>query len=121
MDADKSVWIASGVTTCYAEDAADTLASGNLGDKGFWNRSRTLSNGNGGCGDVNGDGIVDWADYLTLRYTVVGATGWTIKTSEWASDVNNCDCTVDWADYLTLRYTVVGATGWTINCCDVCV
>ena len=120
MDADKSVWIASGVTTCYAEDAADTLASGNLGDKGFWNKSRTLSNGNGGCGDVNGDGTVNWADYLTLRYTVVGVTGWTIKTSEWASDVKNCDCTVNWADYLTLRYTVVGVTGWTINCCDVC-
>jgi parallel beta-helix repeat protein len=70
-----------------------------------------------GCGDVNGDGVVNWADYLTLRYTVVGATGWTIKTSEWASDVNNCDGTVNWADYLTLRYTVVGVPGWTVECC----
>ena len=98
MDADKSVWIASGVTTCYAEDAADTLASGNLGDKGFWYATRK-------CGDVNGDGVTSVSD-LTPLFNL------DIRTSEWAADVN-CDGVASVSDLTPLF-------NQNLQCCSGC-
>ena len=71
MDADKSVWIASGVTPKYAEDAANTLAAGNLGDKGFWYGTRL-------CGDVDGDndpGGPTTGDVFLLLDSIGGVPG----------------------------------------------
>ncbi|MCK4817925.1 dockerin type I repeat-containing protein, partial [bacterium] len=66
------------------------------------------------CGDVNGDGNVNWFDYVTLRAYVLGAPGWTVE-SNWAADVNG-DGSVNWFDYITLRACVLGAPGWELNC-----
>ncbi|PXF62197.1 MAG: hypothetical protein C4B59_00885 [Candidatus Methanogaster sp.] len=116
------MWIASGVTDCYAKDAAEMLTIGcnqsSWDDKRFWNKSRY--SGSGGCGDIDGNCIVDWFDYITLKCAVGGVPGWEIKTSNWASDVDNCNCRVDWFDYITLRCTVGGVPGWSTNCCDDC-
>jgi hypothetical protein len=98
MDANQTVWIASGVTTYYAEDAANVLASGNLGDKGFWNKTRK-------CGDVNGDGKVNSNDMSPLF-------NGDIKTSKWASDVN-CDSKVNSNDMSPLFNGV-------LYCCSDC-
>ncbi|RLG23253.1 hypothetical protein DRN85_09690, partial [Methanosarcinales archaeon] len=71
MDADKSVWIASGVTSEYAKQAANTLASGNLGDKGFWYETRI-------CGDVDGDndpGGPTTGDVFLLLDSIGGVPG----------------------------------------------
>ena len=114
------MWIASGVTDCYAKEAAGMLTIGcnqsSWDDKRFWNKSRS----SGGCGDIDGNCIVDWFDYITLKCAVGGVSGWEIKTSNWASDVDNCNCRVDWFDYITLKCAVGGVSGWTTNCCDDC-
>jgi hypothetical protein len=109
VDTNKSVWIASGVTTCYAVQAANTLASGSLGDKGFWHETRI-------CGDVNGDCGKDWFDYITLKNDVTNKPGWVTKSSEWAADVT-CDG-VDWFDYITLKNDVTNKPGWALGCCN---
>ena len=98
MDADKSVWIASGVTTCYAEDAADTLASGNLCDKGFWNRTRK-------CADVDGDCI---PKTMMDRAAIVFET---IHTSEWAADVDGDGVPKTMMDRAAIVFE-------NLNCCD---
>ena len=100
MDTDKSVWIVSGVTPKYAEDAANMLASGNLDDKGFWNGARM-------CGDINGDGT---AGAMSDAFAIVFAD---IRTSEWAADVN-CDGT---AGAMSDAFAIVFAK---LNCCTGC-
>ena len=67
-----------------------------------------------GCGDVTGDGNVNWFDYVTLRAYVLGAHGWTVR-SNWTADVTG-DGNVNWFDYVTLRAYVLGAPGWELNC-----
>jgi hypothetical protein len=100
MDANQTVWIASGVTTYYAEDAANVLASGNLGDKGFWYRTRK-------CADVDGDGT-------PKTMLDVGAIIFeTIHTSEWAADVDG--------DGTPKTMLDVGAIIFeNLNCCGEC-
>jgi hypothetical protein len=97
MDANKSVWIASGVTTWYANDAASTLASGNLGDKGFWYKTRK-------CADVDGDG------YLATALDGYAILDWNICTSEWAANVDGDPYPATALD----RYAILD---WNLNCC----
>lgn len=98
MDADKSVWIVSGVTIYYAEEAADTLASGNLGDKGFWTMTRK-------CGDVTGEGQIAMNDAIAI-------TQGKICTSKWAADVD-CSTTVAMNDAIDI-------TQGSLYCCGDC-
>jgi hypothetical protein len=110
-DASKSVWIASGVTTCYAEYAADLLAGGQFSE--FWYVSRK-------CGDVNGDCKVNSGDYMKLYNNVAfGPPDPSITTSEWAADVN-CDCNVNSGDYMKLYNNVAfGPPDPSLECCGV--
>ena len=102
MDAGLTMWIASGVTDCYAKGAAGMLTIGcnqsSWGDKRFWNRTRE-------CGDVNGDGSANIQDGLMVA---AGNTG----VSEWAADAN-CDGAPNIQDGIAI---VQG----NLNCCSEC-
>ncbi len=100
LDANKSVWIASGVTPDCAEEAADVLASGNLGDKGFWHETRM-------CADVDGD-----CTPKTMQDAIDSLNG-NIRTSLWAADVD-CDGTPK-----TMQDAIDSLNG-NLNCCDDC-
>jgi len=121
MDASLTMWIASGVVDCYAKKAAGMLTIGcnqsSWDDKRlFWNKSRY---GSGGCGDINGDCLVNFADVGVLEYVVAGAPNYYVTTSEWAADTN-CDGLVNFADVGVLEYVVAGAPGCTLRCCSGC-
>ncbi|PXF62191.1 MAG: hypothetical protein C4B59_00855 [Candidatus Methanogaster sp.] len=92
MDAGLTMWIASGVTDYYAKDAAGMLTiecnQSLWDDKRFWNRSRTTSDGSGGCGDVDGNCEVNWFDYIALKCVVTGIPGWTLNCCD------DCGCDV---------------------------
>ena len=83
MDDNLTMWIASGVTECYAEDAANMLTIGCSqllwDDKGFWNKTRD-------CADVDGD-----CTPKTMMDAIALLSG-DIRTSLWAADVDG-DCT----------------------------
>ena len=68
------------------------------------------------CGDVDDNNAVNYFDYVTLEASVLGAPGWTIKSSSWAADVDG-NGAVNYFDYVTLEASVLGAPGWELNCC----
>ena len=57
-------------------------------------------------GDVNGDKIIDTADYILVKRHV--ASGYKFSVPDWCGDVNN-DETVDVADYILIKRHIVGS------------
>ncbi|PXF62192.1 MAG: hypothetical protein C4B59_00860 [Candidatus Methanogaster sp.] len=111
-DTNLTMWIASGVTDCYAKDAAEMLTIGCTqplwDDKRFWNKSRASSGGNDGCGDIDGDCI---PGTINDAIAIVFATPPAI--SLWAADVD-CDCV---PGTINDAIAIVFAN---LNCCDEC-
>ena len=118
-DSSQTIWIASGVTDCYAKYAADVLASGNLSDKGFWYTTRNGTGIDDSCGDVNGDCKVTMGDVGNLlNYVGYPSQGqYTPKTSEWAGNVNGIG-DVTMGDVANLLNYVGYPGQYQLNCCN---
>ena len=76
------------------------------------------------CGDVNGDGVVNMDDVMTLWYDIAEypAPGAYTTSNVWAADVN-CDNAVNMDDVMTLWYDIAeyptpGA--YEVECCGIC-
>ena len=68
------------------------------------------------CGDVTGNGAVNFGDVILLRNHVKNSAGYPLS-SEWAGDVTG-NGAVNFGDVILLRNHVKNSAGYPLNCTD---
>jgi len=90
-----------------------TVTSGNMTEGGMFGQNLTIEVGI--CGDVDGSGRVDMADYFLLVDYIAEVPG-REPENMWAADVD-CSGRVDMADYFLLVDYIAEVPGRELNCC----
>ena len=90
-----------------------TVTSENMTEGGLFEQNLTIKVGI--CGDVDGSGRVDMADYFLLVDYIAEVPG-REPENMWAADVD-CSGRVDMADYFLLVDYIAEVPGRELNCC----
>ena len=90
-----------------------TVTSENMTEGGLFEQNLTIKVGI--CGDVDGSGRVDMADYFLLVDYIAEVPG-REPENMWAADVD-CSDRVDMADYFLLVDYIAEVPGRELNCC----